>query len=710
MSTEIRKTDTPTPDFREILNDLFEHKVLLLLCACTVTVCCSLVLFFRAPIYESSVLLQISGKQNALGKFSNTAQSAILLGSSENETTAIQMALIKSPFILLPALQSLHLDTLFKPKKSKNTLLLDSLTLSEQHKNIPLRLYVDAPDHFVLESPNHSILLQGPVGPLIVNETATESIQVRALKGPVGAEFTLTQSLNPPLLKSILKRLQISDLGLAATGPGSKTGILRLSLSDKDPLLVIQLLNAIAHIAQQKNMEQKTLEAEKMLLFVEQQLPKSKAALDAAEHELSDYLSHSGKINLTVQAESILRSLAKVDEQIEILRLNRSELLQENTPEHPTVLAINAQEQALEKHRNTLFQHAQQFPADQQRILNLTRSIKVKEALYTLLLQKQQEIEISKASILSDIQILSPARNPDPPPSNLRWSNLSICFILGLALGTALIFIKKAFLQHVNDPHWLEQNSEVVNIAVIPFSAAQKAKSLLAKSNPDDLSVEALRGLRTTLQLILCSAQNNLISLMGPSPGIGKSFVSANLAYLLADSGKRILLIDGDIRKGHLNDYVNQPRAGGLVDLILGKAALAEVLHETDHPNLTFLSTGEYPENPSEILMNKKFPELLKHLSTLFDIVLIDTAPILAVTDGVLVGALCGANFLVTGSHKHQPEELRIAIHRAKNAGLHFAGYIFNYLREESALHRSHLYKYHYYDYRAKPKTQAKTP
>jgi tyrosine-protein kinase Etk/Wzc len=200
------------------------------------------------------------------------------------------------------------------------------------------------------------------------------------------------------------------------------------------------------------------------------------------------------------------------------------------------------------------------------------------------------------------------------------------------------------------------------------------------------------------LQLLACQATNNIISFLGITPGVGKSFITANFSYLLAESNKRVLLIDGDIRRGYLHNYFQCPRAPGLMELIKGETTIDKALQSTQHPNLTFLPTGVFPDNPAEVLMSSQFKEWIKIFSSQFDFVIFDTPPILLVTDAALIAALSSINFLIIGSHRHQPEEIEIAVKKFSNAGIVLNGSIFNYLKSEPKGIKGYG-KYNYYNY-----------
>jgi tyrosine-protein kinase Etk/Wzc len=205
-----------------------------------------------------------------------------------------------------------------------------------------------------------------------------------------------------------------------------------------------------------------------------------------------------------------------------------------------------------------------------------------------------------------------------------------------------------------------------------------EALPLLARTRPRDLSVESLRSLRTSLQFALADARNNVLAITGPSPGVGKSFVSANLAAVLADLGKRILLVDADMRAGWLHRYFSTGRAHGLSEVISGTVELAAAIRQTPEHGLFFLPTGILPPNPSELLMSERFASLVARLGSEYDLVVIDTPPILAVSDGAIVGRHAGVNLVVVRAGAHPVREISLALTRLEQNGVTVQGVVFN--------------------------------
>ncbi|MCB1771754.1 MAG: polysaccharide biosynthesis tyrosine autokinase, partial [Candidatus Competibacteraceae bacterium] len=218
--------------------------------------------------------------------------------------------------------------------------------------------------------------------------------------------------------------------------------------------------------------------------------------------------------------------------------------------------------------------------------------------------------------------------------------------------------------------------------------------------DPEDDAVESLRSLRTTLHFALMDADNGALLITGSSPGLGKSFISKNLAVVLAQSGKKVAIVDADLRKGLLHQGFGLSREQGVSEYVSGVARLEEILKATVLPNLMVITTGQRPPNPSELLMHLRFEELLQQLNKLFDIVIVDAPPVLAVTDAAIVGRMTGATLLVARAGSHPMRELEQTIKRLGQAGVPVKGFVFNDLDVNRLRYRygykGYVYRYSY--------------
>jgi len=195
---------------------------------------------------------------------------------------------------------------------------------------------------------------------------------------------------------------------------------------------------------------------------------------------------------------------------------------------------------------------------------------------------------------------------------------------------------------------------------------------------PREGTMEALRSLRTSLHFAMAEAHNPVLMITSPTPGVGKSFVCTNLAVVSAQAGKRVLLIDADMRKGYLHQQFGVQPRHGLADALAGKVTVADVVHDTPVKHLQIISCGYAAPNPSELLMHEHFTHLLNELSPHYDLVIIDTPPVLAVTDASLIGRHAGTSMMVSRFGQSTVREIDVARRRLQQNGVTLKGAIFN--------------------------------
>ena len=278
----------------------------------------------------------------------------------------------------------------------------------------------------------------------------------------------------------------------------------------------------------------------------------------------------------------------------------------------------------------------------------------------------------------------------------------------------------------VENPQEIE-NLGLPVLAAVPYSPFQeelmskklflknKAKddtraNLLAITKPTDIAVESIRSVRTSLHFAMVEAQNNRIMVTGPSPGIGKSFISVNLAVTLAEAGKKVVVIDADMRKGTIYKYFNLEKANGLSDYLVGDVSYESIQSPSGVDNLTVIGSGTFPPNPSELLMSGRFSEFLDKLSEDFDLVLIDSPPIMAVTDATIIGQLTGTNLIVCRYGVNPIKEVEVTATRLDRAGIQINGVVFNAMQQaKSGYGYGYGYGYYTYDYDSEQKRKTKS-
>ena len=535
---------------------------------------------------------------------------------------------------------------------------------------------------------DQGIEFTGKVGTPAVIDTPRGQIElmVDQLNGKPGAQFNLNRSSRLATIESIQSALTVNEQG------GKQSGVIGVTLQGSDPHLIYAVMTEIGREYMRQNAARKTEEAEKSLAYINKQLPEIKSQLEQAEAKYNSFRNANGTVDLSEEAKITLQQSAAAKAKKLDLEQKRLELLSRFTPEHPLVQGIDSQMKELNGEINSMQDRIKNLPMIEQNLVRLTREVKVNTDLYTALLNSAQQLKLITVGKVSNVRLIDAPMLPEKPVKPNRPVILALAVLAGLFLGVLVAFFRKSLYGGIDTPEQVEKMVGVPVYATIPHSKKQKelyqqvnAKHqkvpLLAAVASEDAAIESLRSFRAALQFSMPTFRNNIVLISGATPGMGKSFVSANLAALMAATGKRVLLIDADLRNGLLHLYFGFGRQDGLSDVIVGARTPEQAIHRNVIENMDFISTGTLPPNPSELLLRPSFGEMLQQLSSHYDLVLVDAPPILAVADTLIIGSHVGAIYITTRAGVTTPGEINESLKRLAQAGLAAKGVLFNDLK-----------------------------
>ncbi|MDR6538912.1 polysaccharide biosynthesis tyrosine autokinase [Variovorax soli] len=551
--------------------------------------------------------------------------------------------------------------------------------------------------------------VKGTVGAPLRSDTPEGpiSLQIDQLAGKPGALFNLYRYAKLPTTIGLQSSLSLTERG-------KNSGIVNVMLQDTDPFKLTRVLNAVGDQYVKQNIERKAAEAQKTLAFLDVQLPLFKKQLEASEEVYNRYRNQKGTVAFSEEAALILGQ--SVDRQTKLLdaQQRRRELEARFTSAHPAVQTLDNQIAALKSDMGSIQERIKGLPAIQQEAVRMERDVKVNTELYQSLLNNALQLRLVKEGKVGNVRVLDEAVVPTQPVKPNRKVIIAAALALGLFLGIVAAFIRNSFVeQRLRDPHEVEADTGLPVFSTIPLSPSQSAIAkrrlsgatgvrLLAIENPDDPAVESLRSLRTAMQFAMLESPNNRVLISGPTPGVGKSFVTANFAALMAAAGKRTLLIDADLRRGHTHQYFGLQRHGGLSELIAGSLTVQQTVHRQVVPNLDFLATGQLPPNPAELLVSDSFKTTLERLSEQYDLVVIDTPPVLVAADTSTVAAHAGTVLLVARADQSTMGELKESTRRLAMSGRAATGVLLNAMdlgRRTFAPYKYGRYRYTSYNY-----------
>lgn len=714
MPDEPRQTPVSEPesdeiDLREIVANLLDGKWWILGFAGVFLACGLLYAFLARPMYRADVLLQIKKPENILSGLNKIQE---MLGSPPSADTEIQI--IRSRAVLMNAIAARDLTISAQPKEfpligrffvsGDPTVEVDSLQVPEDWYGKKLKLTAGEAGQYTLSSPSGETLIRGQVGQ--AEKTALSgddaAITVAQLDARPGTTFTLVKQPALKVYRALNEKLNVSERGL-------ETGVLLMTLEGHDPVSIAATLNAVADAYVAESARLQSLQATKSLQFINQQLPLLQAQTNQTQAALSAYEARQGRVEMSLESQALLTQATQVQEQLMRINLQNAQLSQQFTPDYPAIQAINQQRASLLAQQTKIENLIRSLPQTQQQLVALSRDAKVANDVYSYLLGKAEEFKIQQAGSIGDARIIDFAVPPITPVKPRKIQTAAIALILGLFLGGVFVLIRHYFMSGVSDPDTLEHHLGLPAYALVPHShsqarfgnrrAAERGEPLpvLAITEPRDMAIEALRSLRTSLNFALGGARNRYISLGGPRPGVGKSFVTVNLAHVLADVGKRVLIVDADLRRGHLHQYFSASRQPGLSQILSGEFQPERCLVPSKtHANVTLLPTGVLPPNPSELLMNARFGRLLEEFGLRADLVLIDLPPYLAVTDGLIVAAQTAINLVVLHAGLHPLREIEHVAGLLRHNHIAITGFVLNDLSPRSMNYGYWKYGYAY--------------
>ncbi|WP_439821965.1 polysaccharide biosynthesis tyrosine autokinase [Pseudomonas sp. HLG18] len=681
------------------------------------------------PVYLANALVQVEPKKNDMLGFSDL--NSMLGGQSPSVT---EIGIIKSRAVIGKTVDDLRLDIDVTP----NTFPLIGGFLSRRYRgetelsvapprfglssyawggerlefarlDLPkellgkkLSLIAGEQQHFQLFDDNDNLLIEGVAGEPFAQDGVEG--QITHLQANSGTRFEVVRYPRIVTIQGYQDALDISE-------QGKESGIIRLALASSDAAEAVKILNKIASLYVDQNVRRTSAEAAQSLAFLQSQLPQVKRDLAKASDALNAYQTHGKTVNISLETQSVLGQSVALETRISELKLQQAEMDRKFTKQHPAYRALMTQIGELTQQQRSLEGKVQDLPATQQELLNLTRDVEVASQIYTQLLNKSQELDIIRAGAVGNVRLVDTAdvdlTSPVKPKKALI---VLIATFLGAFVGVALVLLRKSLSKGLEGPEAIEQLGLPV-YASIPYSALQQEEDtkkvrakvtadtpayLLALRNPTDLSIESIRSLRTCLHFAALDSTNNRIMISGPSPQVGKTFVSSNLAAVMAQSGQRVVLIDADMRKGHLHKSLNTPITNGLSDLLVKRCTLEQAINKVEVDNLHFISRGQVPPNPSELLMHANFRELLAELSERYDVVIIDTPPLLAVTDAAIVGREAGISLIVARFGVNPAKEIELTIRRFAQNGIELKGAVFNGVEKRAASYYGNGSYYNY--------------
>lgn len=703
-------------DLGRLIGEIIDHRKLIVSITAFFTLLALVYVVFSTPIYQADALIQVEQKQgNAI--LNNLSQ---MLPDSQPQS-APEIALIQSRMILGKTVDDLNLQTIIKKSyfpifgrgfarllgENEGSLSISRLYVHNVgNDSVKLKLTVRDGKHYEIDFNNKKI--NGYVGQLYENDDF--SIKVDKMDAKPGSEYNIYYESRLKAISDLQNTLSVAD-------QGKDTGMLTISLTGEDPSIIERIVESISDNYLAQNIARQAAQDAKSLEFLNKQLPQVRSDLDIAEDKLNQYRRKNDSVDLSLEAKSVLDQIVNVDNQLNELTFRESEISQLYTKEHPTYKALMEKRKTLQEEKAKLNKKVSTMPETQQEILRLSRDVESGRAVYMQLLNRQQELSIAKSSAIGNVRIIDNAVTQPKPVKPKKVLIVLLGFVFGGVISICIVLLRVFLRRGIESPEQLEElginvYASVPVAEIISKTASKKGtftkkqndfdKGLLALVNPTDLAIEAIRGLRTSLHFAMMESRNNILMISGASPNAGKTFISSNLAAVISQSGKKVLFIDTDMRKGYAHKLFNVQPENGLSDYLSKRIELEKVIKQTSIAGLEFISRGMIPPNPAELLMHQRMGEFLNWANEHYDMVILDTLPILAVTDAAVIGNYAGTTLLVARFELNTTKEMTIAFKRFDQSGINVKGCILNGIVKKASSYYG--YGYHHYGYSYKEK------
>ena len=714
-----------TSDAKEYLRLLLRHKFGLLLTLLLGLGLAWLYLISTDKVYETSALVEVNKPNNYFNSDGSANQTDWNAPTIKEEANLLRSRRVLSPVVdafglrtnaeakrlpvlgamsqRIPIMAELISNFSFAQKYAWGDATIDvsELTVPRRLEDSELTVTVVGPNEYSLSDENQVLIERARVGDQVAVEFSNQGplvIQLSEIEAPTGVEFSVVRGS----LQSTVTSLR-ADLSTETTD--SKSRMVTVKLRGNDPEHIANLTNAILEEYTSVKLGSQNQSSDAKLEVYEEQLPRVEAELRAAEVALSEFRRNANSFNQDAQVNFKLAQLDKLETDLLEKEVERDDLLKRYTVNHPTPKrlqkAIDVLQDKIRQVRGTI----RSAPNTQRELAILEDELETKRNLFIEISEELSKLQLSNVGNVGEVQIIDDALPPRKPVSPSTLLAVAGGTLATLFLYTLYLTLRSALSTVISDQESLERASGLPVYMNIPKSSAQRrlgspvtvdprrllpgssdggdsskaiSSNVLALSKPEDYSIENLRGLRSMLEDVMAEANNNVLMFTSPLPSMGKSFLSLNLAVLVAQTGKKVLLIDADYQRGQLHKSLGLPSGPGLPEVVRGKSELKETVKATSVPNLYCIARGYTGGSGSEIPSDKEFGAFLDVVAPRFDIAIIDTPPVLSVSTAASLGKHAGSTIMVVKEGEVKEPQLSEALKRLTFSGVRVSGCIMN--------------------------------
>ncbi len=713
-----------TSDAKEYLRLLLQHKLGLLITLLLGIGLATLYLISTAPTYEASTLLEVSDTGNVadaddtpawvppqdLKEESNILRSrkvlkpVVDLHGLRTSITPKKLPIIGDVALRVPALGAWAsgLDFAKSYQWQPSTLEITTFEVPREWEDSALTLTALGNDQYSLDKDGLEVIDKASRGQnIVVDLPPLQPLRLTVI------ELDAVEGMQFSVVKQSLQST-ISDLSssLITETSDAQSSMINIKLRGENPQDTADLVNTIAQEYRDVKLNTERRGATTRLEFYRESLPAVESDYLAAQAALADYRNRRGSFSQPAQVNNLLNQIDRLESQLSDLQIEYRQKSARYTNDHPDskrmLKDIREVEAELGKYRGRV----RAAPNTERELAVLENDVDTALALFNETREKLNTLERDQKAFVSQVSLWDRALTPRKPISPNPLLAMVGGTLTTLFLYMLYLTLRSALSTVISDQESLERSSGLPVFMNIPKSSAQKRigsgsitnprnllpgsgssstalattnANVLALRKPEDYSIENLRGLRSMLEDVMDGASNNVLMITSPLPSMGKSFVSLNLAVLLAQAGKRVLLIDADYQRGQMHKSLGLQMGPGLPEVVRGKSELKETVRPTAVQNLYCIPRGFMSgEVGREMPSDKEFGAFMQVVAPRFDIAIIDTPPVLSVATAAALGKHAGSTIMVVKEGEVKEPQLAESLKRLSFSGVRVNGCILN--------------------------------
>ena len=714
-------TDEDEYDLVQLLSDILAGKYWIAAAVAVALVLGAVSVLKTRPIYRAQAVLQLESRSGSLAL--PAGMSDMLGGGAGDNGAEAEMEIMKSRMVMAQAVRALDQQAYAYPRPlpflglipaqlqlpdpgfdllrpyqwGDEAIEIGEISVPQDWLGDAMLLTITGPTSYRIDLPDGSSAT-GILRARLALPQEGFSLVVDRLEGPIGREFYVGRSKISSAVNALLKQFSVEEFP-------RRSSILRMKFSGPDPKRAEAALDAIAQSYVGQNIARSAAEVQSSLTFIEEQLPIAKQKVSQAQDALNAYRQEQQSVDVDFETRTLLVQATEIEAQLSALALQEEDLKKRYTINHPAYQALLQNRLSMEAQLDDVRKSTLSLPETQKEIFNLSRDLQVSQDVYVQLLGREQELRVVRASSVGSARIIDTAFSNGYRTAPLTKRIMTLYLIAGFGVGVGIVLLRRLRRHGIRDAQEIEKVGLPVFATVSHTPGAvnlHKRKGwlpIMAITEPDDMVIEALRSLRTSLHFGMLDAKTNTILLTSAAPGAGKSFTAVNLAAVAAQAGQKVCIVDADLSKVYLRRYFDVEKVTpGLAEFLAKEKTLDEVLIQGPIEGLSLISSGRYPPNPSELLMRAEFENLLLTLNEQFDLIIVDSPPALAVTDPVVIGRFTGTTIIIARHMETMLGEVQAVRRMFEIAGVKITGAILNgYKASEGGTYGS---QYQYSSYR----------